>query len=135
MNSSTAISDSLRFAKIAFTAAGIFGVIALFPLFFLEDYVGKDVPPAITHPEFFYLFLGCAFMWQFVYLLIGTNPVRYRPVMVLAAFAKFTVAGCLIVLYLLNRIGLKSLAAGTPDLLLGLLFVFCFLKTEKKIDA
>jgi hypothetical protein len=135
MDSSTSISASVRFAKISFTAAGIFGVIALFPLFFLEDYIGKDVPPAITHPEFFYLFLGCAFVWQFVYLLIGTNPVRYRTAMILAALAKFTVAGCLIVLYLLNRIGLKSLAAGTPDLLLGLLFAVCFLKTKQKIDA
>jgi|SRR5579872_615904 len=49
---------------------------------------GRDTPPAITHPEYFYGFLGGALAWQFLFLVLSTDPVRYRP-MILPATALF----------------------------------------------
>ncbi|TWU23634.1 hypothetical protein [Bythopirellula polymerisocia] len=49
-----------KFAKRVFFWAGVYGVILLVPQFFLEAQIGRDYPPAITHPEHFYGFIGVA---------------------------------------------------------------------------
>lgn len=43
----------MKFAKTIYYTAAIYGIIALFPQYFLLDKIGRDQPPAITHPEFF----------------------------------------------------------------------------------
>jgi hypothetical protein len=43
----------MRFAKIVFLIAGIYGLLVLTPLYFLEGTIGRQTPPAITHPDFF----------------------------------------------------------------------------------
>lgn len=48
----------MKFAKIVFAAAGIWGIIVTVPLYFLEHYVGRQNPPELTHPEFYYGFVG-----------------------------------------------------------------------------
>jgi hypothetical protein len=48
----------MKFAKYTFCAAGIYGLIALLPQYFLEAKNGIDFPPAITHPEYYYGFVG-----------------------------------------------------------------------------
>ncbi len=45
----------MRFARRSFTFAGTVGLLMLVPMFFLYDRIGTDYPPAITHPEFFYI--------------------------------------------------------------------------------
>ena len=44
----------MKFAKIVFLVAGIYGLIVLLPLYFLEERTGRDFPPPITHPEYYY---------------------------------------------------------------------------------
>jgi hypothetical protein len=51
-----------RFSSIVFLAAGIYGLIVLAPGFFGEKIVAEKMPPAITHPEFYYGFL--ALQWH-----------------------------------------------------------------------
>jgi len=46
------------------TLAGIYGLVVLLPLYFLEHRLGQDQPPAITHPEFYCGFVGVATAWQ-----------------------------------------------------------------------
>jgi len=46
----------MRFAKVVFTIAGIYGVLVITPLFFVYDLIGKNDPPPITHPGFYYGF-------------------------------------------------------------------------------
>ena len=58
---------SIVFARRLFLFAGIYGVLVVAPLFFLEDQIGKLNPPAITHPEFYYGFVCVTFAWQIVY--------------------------------------------------------------------
>jgi hypothetical protein len=43
--------------------------------------IGQDQPPAITHPEFYYGFVGVATTWQVTFLIIRRDPKRYRPLM------------------------------------------------------
>ena len=67
-----------RFARRVFTVAGIYGLIVMVPQYFLAAQISRDTPPAITHLEYFYGFIGLAVAWQLVFLLIGRDPERYR---------------------------------------------------------
>jgi hypothetical protein len=72
--------------KRVFTWGGIFGLVMLTPMFFLESQMAAMGGP-ITRPENYYGFIGVAWAWQWVYLLIGRDPVRYRPIMPIGADA------------------------------------------------
>jgi hypothetical protein len=48
----------MKFARLTFLLAGIWGIVVLGPLYFLENFIGARHPPAITHPEYFYGFVG-----------------------------------------------------------------------------
>ena len=37
----------MRFAKWAFTGAGIYGILTVAPLYFLESYIGKATGPIV----------------------------------------------------------------------------------------
>ena len=50
----------MRFARVVYFIAGIYGLLVLLPQYFLEEKTGRDFPPAITHPEFFYGFIAVA---------------------------------------------------------------------------
>ena len=62
----------MKFARLIFGAAGIFGLVVIGPMYFLEDRIGSDTPPAITHPEFFYGFVGVVLAWQIAFLCIAS---------------------------------------------------------------
>ncbi len=68
----------MKFAKVVFLVAGIYGLIVLAPHYFLEAKTGPDFPPPITHPEFYYGFIGVTIAWQVLFLLLSKNPTRYR---------------------------------------------------------
>jgi hypothetical protein len=119
----------MKFAKVVFWCAGAFGVLALAPLYFVFDLVGRLDPPPITHPQFYYGFVGVALVWQFVYFAIATDPVRFRPMMILSVLAKVSYVGALLVLYLQDRISPVQAATAVPDAPLAVLFVAAFVKT------
>jgi hypothetical protein len=48
----------LRFAESVFRMGGTWGLVVLTPLCFLFDEIGRQFPPAIKHPDFYYGFLG-----------------------------------------------------------------------------
>jgi hypothetical protein len=74
----------VKTARLIFVAAGIYGLIVLLPLFFIEPLL----VPAPSRPEDYYGFLGSAMAFQFVYLTIGRDPVRYLALMPVAVLAK-----------------------------------------------
>src|SRR5215510_13436828 len=76
--------EHMKFTKVLFFVAGIYGLVALAPQYFLERKNGLDFPPAITHPEYYYGFLGVAIAWQLAFLILSRDPVRYRPFMPVA---------------------------------------------------
>jgi hypothetical protein len=120
----------MKFAKIVFWVAGVWGVLVLTPLFFIFDRIGSQDPPPITHPGFYYGFATVALAFQFVFLVIAQDPVRLRPMMIPSMFEKFSYVAALIALYLQQRMHAADLALAAIDGLLGLLFVVAFVKTR-----
>ena len=83
----------MKLARAVFFLAGIFGVIVL-----TRGYL--NAPPRWVGPVFYYGFLGVGLSWQPAFFLIGTDPVRYRPVMLAGAMAKLSFFGtCMVLVY------------------------------------
>ena len=119
----------MTFAKRVFLGAAIYGLIALLPQYFLLDKTGRDFPPAITHPEYYYGFIGVAVAWQVVFLIISRDPVRYRPIMLAAILEKASFGLPAIALYATGRLSGQMLVAGLIDLALGVLFGIAYKRT------
>jgi hypothetical protein len=64
----------MRFARAVFWIAGAWGVLVIAPMFFLMDTLGRQTPPAVTHPEFYYGFAVVTLMWQAAFLSL--QPIR-----------------------------------------------------------
>jgi hypothetical protein len=120
----------MKFARIVFWSAGIWGVLVLTPLYFMFDLIGRQDPPPITHPAFYYGFVGAGLAWQIAFIIIATDPVRLRPLMIAGVIEKFSYGGALCFLYLQRRLHASDLTFGVVDLLFGVLFVLAFLKTK-----
>jgi hypothetical protein len=117
------------FARRVFLIAAIYGFIVLVPQYFLEEKTGRDFPPAITHPEYFYGFIGIAVAWQMVFVIISRDPIRYRALMPVAVVEKIAFGCPAIALYLSGRLSAQMLGAGILDLILGVLFILAYLRT------
>jgi hypothetical protein len=121
---------TMRFARIVFIAAGVWGIVVLTPLYVLVDVTGRQYAPPTTYPHFFYGFLSVAMAWQIAFLVIGSNPARFRPLMIPSMVEKFGYVVTLAVLHGQGRISAADAMAAVPDLLLGVLFVAAFAKTS-----
>lgn len=119
----------MRFARIVFWIAAIWGVLVITPLYFLFDVIGRNDPPPITHPGFFYGFTGAALSWQFAFFFIAKDPVRHRPLMIPSMFEKFSYGAAVLILTMQGRMHSSDLVFGGVDLLLGVLFVIAYFKT------
>ena len=122
----------MNFAKRLFLIAGIYGVIVLLPQYFLEAKTGRDFPPPITHPEYYYGFIGVALAWQIVFLIIARDPVRYRALILPSVLEKATFGVGVIVLFLFGRVSSLTLVFGIIDLIFGALFVAAYAKTPER---
>lgn len=125
----------MRFAKWVFLLAGISGVIIVTPHYFLEEHFGRDHPPPINHPEFFYGFFGVTLSWQFLFLVIGSDPVRFRRAMLPSMLEKASFAIAIPVLFALEKIDATWLPAAAFDAMWLLLFVIAFLLTPKEANG
>jgi hypothetical protein len=121
----------MKFAKIVFTIAGIYGLAALVPQFFMEDKTGRDFPPAITHPEFYYGFIGVAVAWQVLFLLLARDPRRYRLMMIPSVLEKISFGIAVPLLYFQQRVASTILVFSLIDLLWAALFAVAYLKTKE----
>jgi hypothetical protein len=121
--------NKMIFARRLFHIAGLYGLVVLLPQYLLEGRLGRDYPPAITHPEYFYGFIGVALAWQLVFLLIAHDPRRYRPLMPAAILEKAAFGIPVLVLFALQRLSGTMLAAGSIDLVLGTLFLVAYRQT------
>jgi hypothetical protein len=78
----------MKFAKIVFWTAGIWGILVLTPLFFILDSISRNDPPPVTHPGFYYGFATVGLAFQFVFVVIARDPVRFRPMMIPSIFER-----------------------------------------------
>lgn len=122
----------MKFAKIVFWIAGIWGLLVITPLYFLFNIIGQKDPPAITHPGFFYGFVGCALAWQIAFCFIATDPTRYRPLMLPSILEKATYAVAITILVMQGRTRPSDMLFAGTDTLLGLLFVIAYFKTPPR---
>ena len=119
-----------RVARISFALAGIYGLVAMFPQYWLEAKISRDSPPTITHPEYFYGFIGVVIAWQLVFLLIARDPLRFRAIMPVAVVEKLAFGIPVIVLYMRHRVSRSVLGFGLFDLVLASLFLASYLLTD-----
>jgi hypothetical protein len=119
----------MKFARVVFLVAGIYGLIVLVPQFFLERRIGEDTPPPITHPEFFYGFICVAVAWQVLFLILSRDPIRYRPMMIAAMLEKIGFPIAVLVLYLQGREAPTIFIPAGLDLVLLILFIAAYRKT------
>jgi hypothetical protein len=121
----------MRFAKVVFGIAGIWGVLVLTPLYFMFDVIGRQDPPVITHPGFYYGFISVGLAWQVAFFVIARDPARFRLMMIPSALEKFGYGITLTALYLQHRLHPSDLAFGGVDVLLGVLFLLAFFRVGK----
>ena len=120
----------MKFAKVVFWVAGIWGVVVITPLYFMFDLIGKQDPPAITHPGFYYGFVGCALAWQIAFICIARDPIRLRVMMIPSVVEKFTYCTAVVVLVMQGRTNPRDLVFAATDLTLGALFVTAYWRTK-----
>ena len=101
----------MRFAKWVFLLAGITVVLMVIPPYFMEQRFGQDNPPPVNHPEFYYGFFGVTLAWQFMFLVIGSDPIRFRRAMLPAMVEKASFAVAIPTLYALERVTVTWLAS------------------------
>jgi hypothetical protein len=117
------------FARRCFLFAAITGLMVLLPQYFLEQQIGRNYPPPISHPHLFYGFVGVAIVWQIAFLIIASDPLRFRPMMIAAILEKLSFAVPTTVLFMTGRSPSVVFGAAMFDLFLGVLFVLSYLRT------
>ena len=119
-----------RFARRVYTIAGIYGLVVMLPQYFLEDRIGRDTPPPITHPEHFYGFIGVTVAWQIAFLVIGRDSQRLRALMPVTVLEKLAFAVPVAMLWAKGRVAGSVLPFAAIDLLLAALFLVSYLRTK-----
>jgi hypothetical protein len=120
----------MKFAKVVFLVAGVWGIVLLTPLYFLFDAIGRQQSTPITYPQFFYGFLAVTMAWQFAFLVIGSDPARFRSMMIPSVAEKFIYVLSMGVLYSEGRMRVTDVMIVAPDLLFGVLFIIAFATTS-----
>lgn len=125
------MSKRATFAERLFLISGVYGLLVLVPQYFLLDRIGRDTPPAVTHVEYFYGFVGVAIAFQFVFLIISSNPPRYKPFMLAGVLEKLLFGLPVVILYFQDRVAAGILMFGLLDLFLALLFAAAWASTRR----
>jgi len=123
----------VRFARFVFWIAAIWGFLFITLLFFLFNLIGEKDPPPITHPAFFYGFVGIALVWQIAFIFIARDPIRFRPMMMPAILEKLVSAVPVVILVLQKRMHPTDLVFSAIDLTLGALFLAAYLRTPRSV--
>ena len=119
----------MKFARIVFGIAAGYGLLSIVPLYFLLDKVGTDAPPPVTHPEFYFGFLGVTLLWQLVFVAMAKDPLRYRPLMPVAILEKLVYTAPVVILYVAGRVQTNILGPALVDPIFGVLFIIAYLRT------
>jgi hypothetical protein len=119
----------MRFARIAYGVAAAYGFLTLTPLYFMVGKIGHDAPPSVTHPEFYYGFVGVALLWQMIFVLIARDPIRYRSIMPITILEKLVYTVPVVLLYLQGEVHPRILPPALIDPLFGVLFVLAYFRT------
>jgi hypothetical protein len=120
----------MKFARIVFLFAGVWGITVVTPLFFLVDVTGRRYSPPSQYPQFFYGFLAVTIAWQIGFLVIGSDPQRFRPLMIPGIVEKMGYVSTLLTLYSRGHLSAADFSPFVPDFTIGLFFIAAFVKTR-----
>jgi hypothetical protein len=122
----------MTFARWTFRLAGIYGLLAALMGYVGEARVSRDYPPAVTHLEYYYGFVGLVFAWQVAFLVISTDPPRYRSMMPVAVLEKVVFVVPAAILWWRAQLPPPMVIGATIDGLQGILFLVAFLRTPTR---
>lgn len=122
--------ELMKFAKVVFWIAAVWGFLVLTPLFFMFDLIGKNDPPAITHPGFFYGFVTVGLAWQVAFVVIARDPLRMRPMMIPAVLEKFGYVIVVLAMYAQARMKAQDLVFAFTDGVLVVMFAVAYARTK-----
>ena len=120
----------MKFAMYTFRAAGFYGLLVTFPLYFVEQKMGTDYPPAINHPEYYYSFIGVTVVWQILFLFMASDPGRYRLLMIPCVLEKLSLVPVFLILFPRQSFPQLWIPLAIIDLTFGALFLISFTKTK-----
>jgi len=120
----------MKFARFVFIGAGIWGLAVLLPFYALVDITGRRYAAPVEYPHFFYGFFSVTLAWQLAFLLISSDPERYRALMPVGVVEKFSWVITLTVLHWQGRVAAIDMQSLWPDLILGALFIAAFVATR-----
>jgi hypothetical protein len=121
---------AVKLSRNIFRVSGVYGILILCPQLFREKAFTID-GIVMNHPEFFYGFFLVSLAFQIVFLIISTDPVKYRPVMLACFIEKGGYFISCMFLFLHGRIAPVMLIASAPDALMLSLFIYSFFVTSK----
>ncbi len=121
---------NIRAARWIFWLAGVYGLVVLTPQYFLLEQISRDTPPAVTHVEYFFGFVGLALVWQLAFLLIGYEPLRYRPLIPIAVLEKVSFGIPAAILFARGEVPKMVFTFGLIDLLLAACFFVAWWATR-----
>ena len=112
----------MRLARWVFRVAGLYGIVVVAPMFFLE----RQMAPGATHPVFFYAWVSVNLAWQILFVVLSTDPMRYRPMMPVCVLVKAAAVVAIPWLYVVGRVGGMWLGAAAVDLVFAVLFLAAY---------
>ena len=111
-----------RFARRLFRGAAIYGALVLPPMYFLT--------PADAHLPAYLGFVGCALVFQWVFWIVGGDPLKYRALMLPSVGEKGVFAIPALALFALGRTDPVTAFFASIDILLGLGFFVAWRRTS-----
>jgi hypothetical protein len=128
ISSKTKAGESMKFARWVFLIAGVFGLLVTVPLAFAEKVF------EVKQPEFYYGFVFLDICWQVLYLLLSSNPTRYRLMMIPTFLAKASGTVALTWLFLQGRISGQWTAVAIVDGIFAILFLIAFWLSGREVS-
>jgi hypothetical protein len=118
----------MKLSKIVFWIAAIYGFVLLIPMYFLMNTIGRKAPPAISHPEFYYGFVGVTLLWQCIFVLIALDPLRFRAIIPIAVLEKVAYTLPVVILYLMDKVQPNILVTALADPVFAILFITAYFR-------
>ena len=123
------------FARKVFLAACAWGAVTLLPLPFLRGAIEQD--GSLSHPEYFYGFIGVCVVFQIIFYMVAQRPVYYRALIACCALEKVAFAGPAAVLVAAGHAApsLLFFAAGDTFFLVLFLCAYYRLPAHRHLEA
>lgn len=114
----------MAFARWSFALAGLYGLVATISLYFRA--------PLGVESLWLYDFAGAAAATQWLYVLIATDPPRYRLAIPVGIVSKLSFAIPVALLYARNAVSGSTFVFGLIDIALAALFAANFVRLGRR---